>query len=88
MMDIVGRAESVLRRRYGLEAGEASALLVGISEQQNRTLDSVAQAAVARFDAGVSVDHDAPAPGFGWVRPGVSHQALNTRRLRGGDSGR
>ncbi|MGB9226931.1 ANTAR domain-containing protein [Mycobacterium sp.] len=42
MNDIIGRAEIVLRRRYGLDAADAYTLLVKVSEQQNRSLDSVA----------------------------------------------
>ncbi len=40
--DIIGRAEMVLRRRYDLDATDAHELLVKVSEQQNRSLSSVA----------------------------------------------
>jgi AmiR/NasT family two-component response regulator len=56
MPDIIGRAEMVLRRRYDIAATDAYALLVKVSEQQNRSLDSVAQEVIARLRSGISAD--------------------------------
>jgi hypothetical protein len=49
MGDIIGRAEMVLRRRYDLDATDAHELLVKVSEQQNRSLSSVALTVTERL---------------------------------------
>ena len=49
MGDIIGRAEMVLRRRYDLGATDAHELLVKVSEQQNRSLSSVALTVTERL---------------------------------------
>ena len=49
MGDIIGRAEMVLRRRYPLDATDAHELLVKVSEQQNRSLSSVALTVTERL---------------------------------------
>ncbi len=54
MGDIIGQAETVLMRRYGLEAGDAHALLVHVSEQQSRSLGSVALAVIERLASSVA----------------------------------
>jgi AmiR/NasT family two-component response regulator len=56
MGDIISRAEMVLRRRYDLDARDAYALLVKVSEQQNRSLDSVALGVIERLESGISAD--------------------------------
>jgi AmiR/NasT family two-component response regulator len=56
MRDIIGRAEMMLRRRYGLDATDAYALLVKVSEQQNRSLNSVALEVIERLPSGISAD--------------------------------
>ena len=62
MGDIIGRAEMVLRRRYDLDAADAYALLVKVSEQQSRSLDSVALAVIERLESRISADLLARAP--------------------------
>jgi hypothetical protein len=62
MGDIIGQAETVLRRRYDLDAADANALLVRVSEQQNRSLNSVALAVIERLDSGTSADLAAQGP--------------------------
>ncbi len=47
--DIIGRAEMMLRRRYDLDATDAHELLVKVSEQQNRSLSSVALTVTERL---------------------------------------
>jgi AmiR/NasT family two-component response regulator len=62
MGDVIGQAETVLRRRYDLDAADAYALLVKVSEQQNRSLNSVALAVIERLDSGTSADLAARGP--------------------------
>ena len=56
MGDIIGRAEMMLRRRYGLDATDAYALLFKVAEQQNRSLNSVALEVIERLPSGISAD--------------------------------
>ncbi len=49
MGGVIGRAEMVLRRRYDLDATDAHELLVKVSEQQNRSLSSVAVTVTERL---------------------------------------
>lgn len=62
MGDIIGQAETVLRRRYELDAADAYTLLVKVSEQQNRSLNSVALAVIERLESGMSADLAARGP--------------------------
>jgi AmiR/NasT family two-component response regulator len=54
MHDIIARAEMVLRQRYDLDATDAHALLVKVSQQQNRSLDSVALQVIEQLRSGIS----------------------------------
>ena len=51
MGDIISRAETVLTRRYDLDARDAHELLVKVSEQQNRSLGSVALTVTERWES-------------------------------------
>jgi AmiR/NasT family two-component response regulator len=46
----------MLRRRYGLDATDAYALLVKVAEQQNRSVNSVALEVIERLPSGISAD--------------------------------
>ena len=52
----------VLRRRYDLDARDANALLVKVSNQQNRSLNSVALEVIERLQVGVPADLAARRP--------------------------
>ena len=54
MHDIIARAEMVLSQRYNLDATDAHALLVKVSQQQNRSLDSVALEVIEQLRSGIS----------------------------------
>ena len=56
MHDIIARAEMVLRQRYDLDAKDAHALLVKVSQQQNRSLDSVALKVIEQLRSSISAD--------------------------------
>jgi AmiR/NasT family two-component response regulator len=62
MRDIIGRAEMMLRRRYGIDATDAYALLVKVAEQQNRSINSVALEVIERLPSAISADLAEPGP--------------------------
>ncbi|WP_055398963.1 MULTISPECIES: ANTAR domain-containing protein [unclassified Mycobacterium] len=62
MGDIIDRAEMVLRRRYELAASEAHALLIRVSEQQCRSIDSVAHTVIERLAPVVAAETGASGP--------------------------
>jgi AmiR/NasT family two-component response regulator len=48
MPDVIGQAEAVIRRRFGIDSAAAYALLVKLSWQQERPIEAIARELVGR----------------------------------------